>query len=92
MFVSLKRHGENPGDITSDQMEAVAALADQYSFGMIRVSHNQNLLLGDVRQDDLPRVWQELRGLGLGMPNIGTLTDMIACPGWISAASRTPAR
>jgi sulfite reductase (NADPH) hemoprotein beta-component len=81
VFVSLKRHGENPGDITSDQMDAVAALADRFSFGMIRVTHNQNLLLGDVRQDDLPLVWQELRGLGLAMPNIGTLTDMIACPG-----------
>jgi sulfite reductase (NADPH) hemoprotein beta-component len=81
VFVSLKRHGENPGDITSDQMDAVAALADRFSFGMIRVSHNQNLLLGDVRQDDLPLVWQELSGLGLAMPNIGTLTDMIACPG-----------
>src|SRR5882757_8074988 len=81
VFISLKRHGENPGDITSDQMDAVAALADRFSFGMIRVSHNQNLLLGDVRQDDLPLVWQELSGLGLAMPNIGTLTDMIACPG-----------
>jgi sulfite reductase (NADPH) hemoprotein beta-component len=81
VFVSLKRHGENPGDITSEQMEAVAALADRYSFGMIRVSHNQNLLLGDVRQDDLFLVWHELRALGLAMPNIGTLTDMIACPG-----------
>jgi len=81
VFVSLKRHGENPGDITSDQMDAVADLADRVSFGMIRVAHNQNLLLGDVRQDDLLRVWQELRALGLAMPNIGTLTDMIACPG-----------
>ncbi len=81
VFVSLKRHGENPGDITSDQMDAVASLADRFSFGMIRVPHNQNLLLGDVRQDDLPLVWEELRGLGLAMPNIGTLTDMIACPG-----------
>jgi sulfite reductase (NADPH) hemoprotein beta-component len=81
VFISLKRHGDNPGDITSDQMEAVATLADRFSFGMIRVSHNQNLLLGDVRQDDLPLVWQELSSLGLAMPNIGTLTDMIACPG-----------
>jgi sulfite reductase (NADPH) hemoprotein beta-component len=81
VFISLKRHGDNPGDITSDQMDAVAALADRFSFGMIRVSHNQNLLLGDVRQDDLPLVWQELNSLGLAMPNIGTLTDMIACPG-----------
>jgi sulfite reductase (NADPH) hemoprotein beta-component len=81
VFVSLKRHGENPGDITSQQMEAVADLADQVSFGNVRVSHNQNLLLGDVRQDDLFRVWRELRAVGLAMPNIGTLTDMIACPG-----------
>ena len=81
VFISLKRHGENPGDITSEQMEAVAGLADRVSFGMIRVPHNQNLLLGDVRQDDLFLVWKELRALGLAMPNIGTLTDMIACPG-----------
>jgi sulfite reductase (NADPH) hemoprotein beta-component len=81
VFVNLKRHGENPGDITSDQMDAVAELADRVSFGMIRVCHNQNLLLGDVRQDELIAVWQELRALGLAMPNIGTLTDMIACPG-----------
>jgi sulfite reductase (NADPH) hemoprotein beta-component len=81
VFVSLKRHGENPGDVTSDQMEAIAGLADRFSFGLIRVTHSQNLLLGDVRQDDLPIVWQELNALGLAMPNIGTLTDMIACPG-----------
>ena len=81
VFISLKRHGDNPGDITSDQMDAVASLADRFSFGMIRVPHNQNLLLGDVRQDDLPLVWEELRLLGLATPNIGTLTDMIACPG-----------
>jgi sulfite reductase (NADPH) hemoprotein beta-component len=80
-FVSLKAHGQNPGDMSSGQMEAVAALADRFSFGLIRVTHNQNLLLGDVRQSDLYAVWQELRGLGLAMPNIGTLTDMIACPG-----------
>jgi sulfite reductase (NADPH) hemoprotein beta-component len=81
VFVNLKRHGEIPGDMTSEQMDAVAELADRVSFGMIRVCHNQNLLLGDVRQDDLFPVWQELRALGLAMPNIGTLTDMIACPG-----------
>jgi sulfite reductase (NADPH) hemoprotein beta-component len=80
-FVCLKAHGQNPGDMSSGQMEAVAALADRVSFGLIRVTHSQNLLLGDVRQSDLYAVWQELRGLGLAMPNIGTLTDMIACPG-----------
>jgi len=80
-FVCLKAHGQNPGDMSSGQMEAVAALADRVSFGLIRVTHSQNLLLGDVRQSDLYGVWQELRRLGLAMPNIGTLTDMIACPG-----------
>jgi sulfite reductase (NADPH) hemoprotein beta-component len=80
-FVSLKAHGSNPGDMSSGQMEAVAALADRVSFGLIRVTHSQNLLLGDVRQSDLYAVWKELRTLGLAMPNIGTLTDMIACPG-----------
>jgi sulfite reductase (NADPH) hemoprotein beta-component len=81
VFVSLKAHGHIPGDMTSEQMEAVANLADRVSFGLIRATHNQNLLLGDVKQSELYAVWQELRGLGLAMPNIGTLTDMIACPG-----------
>ncbi len=81
VFVCLKTHGENPGDMTSQQMEAVANLADRVSFGLIRATHNQNLLLADVRQADLYEVWQELRALKLAMPNIGTLTDMIACPG-----------
>jgi sulfite reductase (NADPH) hemoprotein beta-component len=80
-FVSLKAHGQNPGDMSSGQMEAVAALAERVSFGLIRVTHSQNLLLGDVKQSELYAVWQELRRLGLAMPNIGTLTDMIACPG-----------
>jgi sulfite reductase (NADPH) hemoprotein beta-component len=81
VFVSLKAHGRNPGDMTSSQMEAVADLADRYSFGLVRATHNQNLLLADVRQIDLRAVWHSLRELGLAMPNIGTLTDMIACPG-----------
>jgi sulfite reductase (NADPH) hemoprotein beta-component len=80
-FVSLKAHGQNPGDMSSGQMEAVAALADRVSFGMVRVTHSQNLLLADVKQSELYGVWQELRRFGLAMPNIGTLTDMIACPG-----------
>jgi sulfite reductase (NADPH) hemoprotein beta-component len=81
VFVSLKAHGKNPGDMSSGQMEAVADLADRVSFGLIRVTHNQNLLLADVKQSELYAVWQTLKGLGLAMPNIGTLTDMIACPG-----------
>jgi sulfite reductase (NADPH) hemoprotein beta-component len=81
VFVSLKAHGKVPGDMTAQQMEAVAALAERVSFGLIRATHNQNLLLADVRQSDLYGVWRELRDQGLAMPNIGTLTDIIACPG-----------
>jgi sulfite reductase (NADPH) hemoprotein beta-component len=62
-------------------MEALASLAERTSFGLVRATHNQNLLLADVRQLDLYQVWLELDRLGLAMPNIGTLTDMIACPG-----------
>src|SRR5579862_969881 len=81
VFVSLKAHGAAPGDISSAQMEAVAGLAERYSFGLVRTTHNQNLLLADVRQRDLYRLWQQLAPLGLATPNIGTLTDMIVCPG-----------
>jgi len=62
-------------------MDAVTSLAERVSFGLIRTTHNQNLLLADVRQKDLYEAWLELERLGLAMPNIGTLTDMIACPG-----------
>ncbi|HWZ61843.1 MAG TPA: nitrite/sulfite reductase [Steroidobacteraceae bacterium] len=81
VFVSLKAHGSNPGDATAAQMEALAALAERGSFGLVRATHNQNLLLADVRQDELYGVWQELARHALAMPNIGTLTDLIACPG-----------
>ena len=81
VFVSLKAHGAIPGDMSAQQMEGVAALAERVSFGLIRASHNQNLLLADVPQRELYPVWEELRALELAMPNIGTLTDMIACPG-----------
>jgi sulfite reductase (NADPH) hemoprotein beta-component len=81
VFVSLKAHDNYPGDMTAEQMDAVAALADEVSFGLVRATHNQNLLLADVRQSDLYGVWKSLREQKLAMPNIGTLTDMIACPG-----------
>jgi sulfite reductase (NADPH) hemoprotein beta-component len=81
VFVSLKAHGAVPGDMTSAQMEGVAALAERVSFGLIRSTHAQNLLLADVPQRDLYQVWRELTALALATPNIGTLTDMIACPG-----------
>jgi sulfite reductase (NADPH) hemoprotein beta-component len=81
VFLSLKAHGAVPGDMTSEQMEAVAALAERVSFGLVRATHDQNLLLADVPQAELYALWQELEGLGLATANIGTLTDMIACPG-----------
>jgi sulfite reductase (NADPH) hemoprotein beta-component len=81
VFVSLKAHGAVPGDMTAEQMEAVATLAERFSFGLVRATHNQNLLLADVRQSDLYELWQALAAAKLAMPNIGTLTDMIACPG-----------
>jgi sulfite reductase (NADPH) hemoprotein beta-component len=81
VFVSLKAHGSPPGDITAEQMEAVADLADRVSFGEVRTTHTQNLLLADVPQRELYAVWQELKRLQLATPNIGTLTDMIVCPG-----------
>ena len=79
--LSLKKNGIAPGDVTADQMDAVADLADQFSFGELRVSHEQNLILADVRQSDLYVLWQKVRELGLATPNIGMLTNIIACPG-----------
>jgi sulfite reductase (NADPH) hemoprotein beta-component len=81
VFVSLKPQGVAPGDITSAQMDLVADLADRYSFGEIRATHDQNLVLAEVRQQDVHAVWEALRGAGLATPNIGLLTDMICCPG-----------
>jgi sulfite reductase (NADPH) hemoprotein beta-component len=81
VFVSLKKHGEAPGDITAAQMDALADLADRHSFGLIRATHDQNLVLADVPQRALPEVWKTLESLELATPNIGTLTDMICCPG-----------
>ena len=79
--VSLKPIGLPPGDATADQMEAVAAIAERYSFDEIRVSHEQNLVLPHVRLDDLPAVHAALEAAGLATPNAGLVTDIIACPG-----------
>jgi sulfite reductase (NADPH) hemoprotein beta-component len=79
--LSFKRLGSAPGDATADQLERAAELADQFSAGEARVTHEQNLLLPWVRCDQLPELWREARRLGLAKPNIGLLTDMIACPG-----------
>jgi sulfite reductase (NADPH) hemoprotein beta-component len=81
VYVSLKAHGQAPGDMTSDQMDSLADLADRFSRGEVRATHDQNLLLADVRQQDLVELWHELDRLALATPNIGTLTDMICCPG-----------
>jgi sulfite reductase (NADPH) hemoprotein beta-component len=79
--VSLKKTGVPPGDVTADQMDVLAELADHYSFGELRVTHEQNLVLADVRQAELHGLWQQLRALGLATPNVGLLTNIIACPG-----------
>lgn len=81
LTLSLKKTGVAPGDISAEQMDVVADLADQYSFGEIRVSHEQNVILADVKKRDLYAVWKVARINGLATPNIGLLTDMICCPG-----------
>ncbi|RLQ22941.1 nitrite/sulfite reductase [Seongchinamella sediminis] len=79
--VSLKATGHTPGDITARQLDLVADLADRYSFGEIRTTHEQNLVLADVEQSRLYELWQSLQQAGLATANIGYLTDVICCPG-----------
>ena len=79
--LSLKRPGLPPGDVTAEQMDRAAELADRYSAGELRVTHDQNLLLPWVREADLRALWLAAREEGFATPNIGLLTDMIACPG-----------
>ncbi|NUZ05092.1 nitrite/sulfite reductase [Piscinibacter koreensis] len=79
--LSLKRAGQAPGDATAEQMDAAADLADRFSRGEIRVTHDQNLLLPWVLESDLHALWQGARAASFATPNIGLLTDMIACPG-----------
>jgi len=79
--LSFKRLGYAPGDATADQMEAAAELAERFSAGEARLTHEQNLLLPWVHQEDLPELWAAARKAGFAKPNIGLLTDMIACPG-----------
>ncbi|MBL4801664.1 MAG: nitrite/sulfite reductase [Emcibacter sp.] len=79
--LSLKKPGVPPGDITDSQMLTVADLADKFSFGELRATHEQNLVFSDVKKDDLFELWQALKDTGFADPNIGTLQDMICCPG-----------
>ncbi|PUE41139.1 nitrite/sulfite reductase [Limnohabitans sp. Bal53] len=79
--LSFKRPGQAPGDATADQLDAAAALVAKFSSGEARVTHNQNLVLPWVRLDQLHALWLQAKALGLAQPNIGLLTDMIACPG-----------
>jgi len=79
--LSLKKTGAPPGDATAEQMDGVADLAERFSAGEIRVSHEQNLVLPHVARKDLPALWEGARALGLATPNIGLLTDLVCCPG-----------
>jgi sulfite reductase (NADPH) hemoprotein beta-component len=81
LVLSLKKTGVPPGDATAEQMDFVADLADKYSFGELRVTHEQNLVLADVEQSKLFEIWTQVKARGLATPNIGLLTDMISCPG-----------
>ncbi len=79
--ISLKAHGQAPGDATASQMRGMADLADQFGFSELRVSHQQNIVIPHVALGDLPAVFEGLTQQGLGTPNIGLVSDLIACPG-----------
>ncbi|WP_330110849.1 nitrite/sulfite reductase [Methylophaga thalassica] len=81
VYVSLKAPGIAPGDVTSDQLEVIADLADEFSLGEVRSTHTQNLVFADVKQADLYALWLRLEADNLATPNINTLTDIICCPG-----------
>lgn len=81
VVLSLKPTGVAPGDITDTQLERIADLAEKYSFAEARTTHEQNIVLADVKKSDLFALWQEAKTYGFATPNIGTLTDIICCPG-----------
>lgn len=81
VVLSLKKTGVPPGDITAEQMDAAADWADRFGYGELRVAHEQNLILPDVRERDLYEVWQLAKSQGFATPNVGLLTDIICCPG-----------
>ena len=79
--ISLKGHGDTPGDATSDQMRAIADLAESFAHDELRISHEQNIVLPHVAQADLPIIYRTLKSIGLATANIGLISDIIACPG-----------
>ncbi len=79
--LTLKRLGSPPGDVSDRQLDQLADLADRFSFGELRVTHEQNVVLADVRQSDLFELWQRCKPAGFATPNLNTLTDIICCPG-----------
>lgn len=79
--LSLKAPELAPGDVTAEQLDAVAGLADRYSFGRVVVTHRQNLVLTDVKKRDLPALFRELTAFGFATPNVGKLSDIVCCPG-----------
>jgi sulfite reductase (NADPH) hemoprotein beta-component len=79
--ISLKATGYAPGDVTAEQLELIADLSDRYSFGEVRNTHQQNMVMGDVQISNLYALWQQLQAEGLATANIGYLTDIICCPG-----------
>jgi sulfite reductase (NADPH) hemoprotein beta-component len=81
VVLSLKKTGVPPGDATDKQMDLMADMADRFSFGELRVTHEQNIVLPDVKQSDLAEVWKLAKDNGLATPNIGLLTDIVCCPG-----------
>ena len=79
--ITLKATGDAPGDVSALQMDKLAELADQYSFGELRTTHEQNMVLADVRERDLLELWKQLQGVGLAVANAGQIGDLICCPG-----------
>ncbi|WP_170523933.1 nitrite/sulfite reductase [Ruegeria arenilitoris] len=79
--ISIKKHGQTPGDATAEQMRVMADLAEQYSYDELRISHEQNVILPHVHKSDLPAIHAELKEHGLATANIGLISDIIACPG-----------
>jgi len=79
--LAIKRPGHAPGDVTDVQLDKIADLADKYSFGEARTTHEQNIVLADVKKSDLYAIWEAAKEAGFATPNLGLLTDMICCPG-----------